>query len=802
MSLSSRKKWKYALVQHPMWLLIAEDTVCAERTPPWGSPTIEEYAECLGKSLDSLERHPELLINFDFSAVELEDFAENYPDLMRRMRALTDAGRISFLNGTYSQPHLQMLSIESAIRQFEYGLHVIEALTGYRVRCYAAQEPGFSPQLPQILNAFGYDTVSTPSFPFGVRVMDGRIQHWNGRWQWLDGDDIVDWLGQDGTTIPTWLKTSGCPNEELISDDAQHGLLNTTRLRVDMPDLIEINQDWVDERTQLSELVTLDSFLAEFAGTHPNRAKVVFDANYAYAEGADAELLSRMNTRAEAALLRLETLTALLPVDSRPAFDFDSAWRVFLKAQHHDAYWTGAPELRAKSVGWLTGLERTTNEATHRILQSLGAKLPTAPQTTKAVAVAHSTAEQQHGPVEFDVEEADVQVVRPNSQEVRCQTRKCSDGAIKATVVASADGVGYSVFFVKPGGGKTTASRKLGGKFRFKNAFYSAEARPDGVVSALRSGGRNVLAGEGNRWICVQDGRDLSPVMVEGSARVERGPVYDAIESCSELNSTAVTNRLTFYHGLPFFDVEVGLRFREPTDIGDYFDDRTKLHFAWKVGRDAKVVYLSGGCPESARPGKSFVAYPAVSACGKRGGFSICLDSAAKCWLDEDGVLRCVVAWGHNGDHFHNRQGPLPGIMGPLSWLKPMDLLLRGEHAIRYRVKPNGGTLSGQQLVQFASGTLGSPVAALVETGGGELPWSDTILSIRSKDLIQLSVRPAGTGAVLRLLNTSSGARPVKLRLATGWKAEHPRKLDGTELRCVPPHTIAEIGLVREEADE
>ena len=36
----SKPRWKYAIGQHPMWLIIAEDTVCAERTPPWGSPTL------------------------------------------------------------------------------------------------------------------------------------------------------------------------------------------------------------------------------------------------------------------------------------------------------------------------------------------------------------------------------------------------------------------------------------------------------------------------------------------------------------------------------------------------------------------------------------------------------------------------------------------------------------------------------------------------------------------------------------------------------------------------------------------
>ena len=76
-----------------MWLIIAEDSVCAERTPPWGSPTIEDYAECLAKSLDSLERHPQLILNFDFSAVELEDV--DMSDMVRIDQAWVDERRQS-----------------------------------------------------------------------------------------------------------------------------------------------------------------------------------------------------------------------------------------------------------------------------------------------------------------------------------------------------------------------------------------------------------------------------------------------------------------------------------------------------------------------------------------------------------------------------------------------------------------------------------------------------------------------------------------------------------------------------------
>jgi hypothetical protein len=39
-----------------MYLLIKEDTVCAERTPPWGEPTIERYIQRVRDNLAALRR--------------------------------------------------------------------------------------------------------------------------------------------------------------------------------------------------------------------------------------------------------------------------------------------------------------------------------------------------------------------------------------------------------------------------------------------------------------------------------------------------------------------------------------------------------------------------------------------------------------------------------------------------------------------------------------------------------------------------------------------------------------------------
>ena len=52
----NKSRWHLALVQHPMYYLIQEDTGCAERTPPWGAANIDVYIERIRDNLATLRK--------------------------------------------------------------------------------------------------------------------------------------------------------------------------------------------------------------------------------------------------------------------------------------------------------------------------------------------------------------------------------------------------------------------------------------------------------------------------------------------------------------------------------------------------------------------------------------------------------------------------------------------------------------------------------------------------------------------------------------------------------------------------
>jgi len=200
--------WKLAFIQHPMYLLIDEDRgepAVGERIPPWGAANAEDYAGRVRRNLNSLNELPGLKLNFDWSAVELQSISQKFPDIRDDMKKQFLKGSLDFVNGTYSQPHLQVLSSESNWRQFEYGLEIYRDLFAKKVVVYGAQETGLNQQLPQILKKFGYKYILPPDFPYVIEFVDGKIEllSLGGSFQTISGNEFVNATGLDGSVIPS-----------------------------------------------------------------------------------------------------------------------------------------------------------------------------------------------------------------------------------------------------------------------------------------------------------------------------------------------------------------------------------------------------------------------------------------------------------------------------------------------------------------------------------------------------------------------------------------------------------------------
>jgi hypothetical protein len=92
----------------------------------------------------------------DIGAGTLEEFVKLHPRTVARLRTAWDEGRIEFVNGSYSQPYIQMFPEWDQDRQFAVGLRVFDALFGRHPTVYAAQEIALHPALPTLLAKHGY----------------------------------------------------------------------------------------------------------------------------------------------------------------------------------------------------------------------------------------------------------------------------------------------------------------------------------------------------------------------------------------------------------------------------------------------------------------------------------------------------------------------------------------------------------------------------------------------------------------------------------------------------------------------
>lgn len=123
----------------------------------------------------------------DIGAGTLENLAANYPETINELKKAWDEGAIEFVNGTYSQPYLQMWPEEDQILNFEEGLKVFDKFFGRRPSCYAAQEIALHPNLPSILKKFGFKSAIHRVQNLGTAP--------------LDENPIINWRSNKGDSI-------------------------------------------------------------------------------------------------------------------------------------------------------------------------------------------------------------------------------------------------------------------------------------------------------------------------------------------------------------------------------------------------------------------------------------------------------------------------------------------------------------------------------------------------------------------------------------------------------------------------
>lgn len=150
----------------------------------------EAAARVLNLMLDWTDRHG-FRFAPDIGASTLEQLAKTHPATLQRFKAAWDQGLVEFVNGTYSQPYLQVFPMWDQDKQFELGLNTFEKLFGKRPTVFASQEMALHAGLPTLLKKHRYQYAIHRAQNLGTALRDSAA--------------LIEWCapGEQGTSIRT-----------------------------------------------------------------------------------------------------------------------------------------------------------------------------------------------------------------------------------------------------------------------------------------------------------------------------------------------------------------------------------------------------------------------------------------------------------------------------------------------------------------------------------------------------------------------------------------------------------------------
>ena len=814
-------RWKMALAQHPMYLLIREDTQCAERTPPWGAPTIADYIDRVRQNLASLERYPHLKLGYEWSGIELELLAQDAPDVLEQMRDYAQESRVQFYNGTYAQPHLQILSSEANLRQFEFGLDTYRAYGLGRVLAYVHQEASVHEQVPQLLKAFGYKFAAVPGFLSTLIWLDEGelVLHGVRGPRFVQGEEFAAWQGLDGTQIPLYLHQP-IPREmslaETLAREEVIGQQSVPPVLIDMPDMIPITPEWMNERKAV-EFVLLNEALAERLMHNPARARARLFTHWSYLQGIRVEELARTNLGAERSTLRAEAFQALaFTLLGRQPEPTCQLWKTILTCQHHDVHCFSAPELREKSIGRLLEVQHLAQ----RIIQDAGEvvaeNIDTRALAGECQVFFNSLPHSIDGIAEVTAHAGISAVEDHQGKPVMVETISLENDHNLLRFPVHLSGLGYTTYTLKRGEEPCTWS-EMKETLEFENSFFQAIVTPDGVFTSLKlqpdkfelldggRGGGNQLTSTDSQAISLKQEDTQARLNRLNSDPTVRGPALQwKIDFPSRImhsslgvsllasgwmgKSIGAQLLLRFYNDLPRIDMTWTFNFQQAS-VGTFFDDDSKLLTRWPFAFDVEVFHDIPFGVVRTRQDRPFFPISWVDICDGRRGVAFFHQGTPKHWVNEDTLVN-LFAWGEDTDAIHNG-------LGHNRWLKSFDQRLNGSHRIDSAVYVHTGNWRTGAVAEAALAYNFPPVSISTQSHIGSLPLRTEVLQIADPGLISTAVFTRGEQVVCRAYAAGEESAHGSTHLK-GLRREGFNSIAGEEVSILAPYQIGELLFGRE----
>jgi alpha-mannosidase len=804
-----------------------------ERIPPWGDPSLKAYMAKFNDVFDSLETFPDFRIDFEISARELEDVANESPETLARMKALWKAGKLGFVGGDYSQSHYHVYGSESCFRQMEIGLSVFRDLIGCEIRVFFHQETGLHEQLPQLLKAFGYTVAVPPRFPWALHFTSGpspEIASHYGTLEFLRDDDVTDWKGLDGTTIPLYL-SMGAPShsEEIIevfknhAGDGFHGdsfqgiapferfmarerykaPVNVPRILIETPDMKRISEEYFSERSRLCSFSLLTDALDDCLKSRAPVGTASLYPYWSYIEGVWAEQMSRTNRRAEVAVFQAEALQSLASLAGRGApADTGAIWKKILSSQHHDVYWIETTDLKRRAISWLDEAIEESEKLSLTAVENLCAQRGTE-KLQREQAVAYNT-------LPFE---------RSGASRLRILGDPRADGV---DLLRRAFGRSLCILPVDTGSAELMIDRTVPGlgcvksridgsvspppeapwrvttdPFEYDTDFYAIRIGRGGIIESLaeKTTGTELIGSSEVRANEIAGRLETGAWASSGDLRQQRLTVSESPQACvvsiqGSLGPVSFNQNVILRRASPRIDFRLTLGFgSSPVAIGDFWSDDTKLNVYWPLGGAREIVHDIPFGVVPARSGRPVYCTSFMDASDGRAGLSYFNLGTTKHWI-RNNVLANVLAWG--GNRFSNRH---PGLW---EYVDKYDLRLHGSHTIEYAIYPHPGDYRTGNVPRAAQ-DFTVPLCACVSGASPKTADDEPAgFNLMPKNLVCTAVLPNEKGMALRVYE--SHGREVgcnEISRSPGFAGCAVLDLGGRAIRTIEPFQICTIQVNR-----
>ncbi len=557
--------------------------------------------------LDALERYPEWKVSFEIEPESWNELKRKDYPAYRRLKEFVEseesASRVEFISGAYGQPFCWAINGESNVRQLCRGIAEIKKHFHVEIDTYAVQEPCFTSALPQICLKLGYRRMSLKN-----------PTAWGGYMGKLKGN-IVRLYSADGSSLPAVPRyeceeTVSCSATEgagydfasidgFASKCAEHGIKHP--LGMCLQDLGWSAHPMAYD--SVSEYVTYREYFERFGGETDGEAKFSQDLVCCALPWGNRTLqtMCRKVRALENRVLQTEKLLSYVEMKKeilpREEELLKEVWDMLLLVQHHDGYicaTTGGSPYK----GWAARADYLTLNG-QKLLDRIENSLMDSMQTEQAgreevqyIRVYNTLGERRQEIIRADLTlpkgSQSVEVTGPDGRLCPVQMsvkRRYADESPDAVCIyfpASAEGIGYSTYCVKPlptpqEHGKPMARITVQDTIEVENSelFVILDRTRGGAIVKLydkKSGRDYGNAKESMGYLkgyFVEEESFVSTENLMAKAEIEEnGPLYSRLRFTTERKGVRFETVYEFTEGSPRIDVTSSVNFPENTFVG------------------------------------------------------------------------------------------------------------------------------------------------------------------------------------------------------------------------------------------